>query len=203
MSSCSLSYLDGMLYHAAMILCGSDTVTDLVTGWIIMPLPHNIAQLLTSPYLNCNHFICCHCSNHFCCRVAMPSRCCFVIISTPENAVYPWHLHLYCCVHSERGAQIIVCFSSHNNNSGSCWVQLLLFLGGRWPDDAWFSHRSGDGPPLVVVLYSMASDGLKMLQSCGRRWWCCVCGWVYLLVGGPPRCPSPIFLNTVPPRRCS
>jgi hypothetical protein len=43
---------------AATILCGSDTVTDPVTSRIITPLPHDIAQLLTSPHVNCNHSIC-------------------------------------------------------------------------------------------------------------------------------------------------
>jgi hypothetical protein len=37
MSSCSLSYLGGVFDRAAMILCGSDAVTDPVTGWIIIP----------------------------------------------------------------------------------------------------------------------------------------------------------------------
>ncbi len=58
MSSCSLSYLGGMFNRAATILCGSDAVTDPVTGRIITPLSHNIAQLLTSPHVNCNHSIC-------------------------------------------------------------------------------------------------------------------------------------------------
>ncbi len=35
MSSCSLSYLGGVFDRAATILCGSDAVTDPVTGWII------------------------------------------------------------------------------------------------------------------------------------------------------------------------
>jgi len=35
MSSCSLYYLGGVFDRAAMISCGSDAVTDLVTGWII------------------------------------------------------------------------------------------------------------------------------------------------------------------------
>ena len=62
MSSCSLSYLGGVFDRAAMISCGSDAVTDPVTGRIITPLPHDIAQLLTSPHLNYNHSICCwHC----------------------------------------------------------------------------------------------------------------------------------------------
>ena len=36
MSLCSLSYLGGVLDRAAMISCGSDAVTDPVTGRIIM-----------------------------------------------------------------------------------------------------------------------------------------------------------------------
>ena len=35
MSSCSLSYLGGVFDRAAMISCGSDAVTDPVTGSII------------------------------------------------------------------------------------------------------------------------------------------------------------------------
>ena len=41
-------------------------------------------------------------------------------------------------------------FSRHNN-SGSCGVIRLIFLGGGWPDDVRFPRRSGDSPPLVVV----------------------------------------------------
>jgi hypothetical protein len=37
-----LSYLGGVFDRAAMISCGSDAVTDPVTGWIITPLPHDI-----------------------------------------------------------------------------------------------------------------------------------------------------------------
>jgi hypothetical protein len=47
MSSCSLSYLGGVFDRAAMILCGSDAVTDPVTGRIITPLP-KIRHSLTS-----------------------------------------------------------------------------------------------------------------------------------------------------------
>ncbi len=38
----------------------------------------------------------------------------------------------------------------------------LIFLGGRWPDDVWFPHRSGDSPPLVVV---WAEDASIMQQT--------------------------------------
>ena len=38
----------------------------------------------------------------------------------------------------------------------------LIFLGGGWPDDVWFPHRSGDSPPLVVV---WAEDASIMRQT--------------------------------------
>jgi hypothetical protein len=63
MSSCSLSYLGGVFDRAATISFGSDAVTDPISGRIITPLPHDIAQLLTFPYLNCIHSICC-CRRH-------------------------------------------------------------------------------------------------------------------------------------------
>jgi hypothetical protein len=67
MSSCSLSYLGGVFDRAATISCGSDAVTDPVTGTgrIITLLPHDIAQLLTSPHLNYNHSICRKCRRRF------------------------------------------------------------------------------------------------------------------------------------------
>ncbi len=58
MSLCLLSYLSGVLDRASVILCSSDAVTCPVLGQIITPLPHNIAQLLISPHLNCYHSIC-------------------------------------------------------------------------------------------------------------------------------------------------
>jgi len=58
MSSCSLSSLSDVFDHASMISCGSDAVTDPVTVRIITPLPNDIAQLLTSPHLNYNHYMC-------------------------------------------------------------------------------------------------------------------------------------------------
>jgi hypothetical protein len=48
-------------------------------------------------------------------------------------------------------AQILICFGSHINYSGSCGVIRLIFLGGGWPDDVRFPRRSEDSPPLVVV----------------------------------------------------
>ena len=91
MSLCSLSYLGGVLDRASAISCGSDAVTDPVTGRIITPLPQDIVQVLTSPHLNCNHSIC----RRF--VVTIPF-CCFVSISTLGNAVYSLHLRAYCCV---------------------------------------------------------------------------------------------------------
>ncbi len=45
MSSCSLSFLGGVFDRAARILCGSDAVTDPVTGWIITcPTPASISK---------------------------------------------------------------------------------------------------------------------------------------------------------------
>ena len=48
MSSCSLCYLGGVFDSAATILCGSDAVTDPVTGRIINMIP--------SPHLNVEVF---------------------------------------------------------------------------------------------------------------------------------------------------
>ena len=79
------NYLGGVLYRAVTILCGSDTVTDPVMGQIITPLPHNITQLLTSPYLYCNHSICCHCHClHFCCRC-----CCHYVVPFVVLLLFP------------------------------------------------------------------------------------------------------------------
>jgi hypothetical protein len=54
MSLCLLSYLVGVLDCVSAISCGPDAVTCPVTGRIITPLPHDIAQMLTSPHLNHN-----------------------------------------------------------------------------------------------------------------------------------------------------
>jgi hypothetical protein len=127
MSSCLLSYLGGVFDCTATILCGSDAVTDPVTGRIITPLSHDIAQLLTSPHLNCNHSICHH-------RFAVLLSSSLLLfhhyhpflllffISNLGNAVYSLRLRVYCCVHWERGLPILVCFGSHYKQSGSCGV---------------------------------------------------------------------------------
>ncbi len=102
MSSCLLSCLGGVFDRAAKISCGSDAVTDPVTGRIITPLPHDIAQLLTSPHLNCNHSICCCCCHRFvvvvvslllslslfCC--CCPRCCCYHLFLLFCFYFHPW-----------------------------------------------------------------------------------------------------------------
>ena len=102
MSSCLLSYLGGVFDRAATISCGSDAVTDPVTGWIITPLPHDIALLLTSPHLNCNHSICCSCCRCFVVVVVLsllslllfhhrcPRRCCYHLFLLFCFYFHPW-----------------------------------------------------------------------------------------------------------------
>ncbi len=146
MSLCSLSYLDGVLDRVSTISCGSDAVTCPVTGRIITPLPHDIAQLLTSPHLNCNHSICCR-------FVVTIPFCCFVFISTLGNAVYSLHLRAYCCV--KKGYQSLSASAVTINTLEV--AEYPLFLGGGWPDDVQFPRRSGDSPPLVIVWAENAS----------------------------------------------
>ena len=94
MSSCSLSYLDGVFDRASMISCGSDAVTDPVTGRIITPLPHDIAQLLTSPYSNCDQSICRRRRRHF----VIVVRVIVVVVVIPSlfvfNYFHPWKCSL-------------------------------------------------------------------------------------------------------------
>jgi hypothetical protein len=129
MSSCSLSYLGGVFDHAAMISCGSDAVTDPVMGWIITPLPHDIARLLTSPYLNCNQSICCCCRR---CFDTIPF--CFILFPPLE-------------MRSTLGVYVRIVVSVGNEGHKSSSVSAvtlitlevaecyLIFLGGRWPDE--------------------------------------------------------------------
>jgi hypothetical protein len=129
MSSCSLSYLDGVYDCAAMISCGSDAVTDPVAGWIITPLPHDIAQSLTSPYLNCNQSICRCCRRRF---DAIPF--CFKLFSPLEMRST---LGVY--------ARIVVSIGNEGHKSSSASAVTIntlevvechhIFLGGRWPDE--------------------------------------------------------------------
>jgi hypothetical protein len=163
MSSCSLSYLGGVFDRAATILCGSDAVTDLVTGWIITPLPHNIAQLLTSPHVNCNHSIC----RRFVVVVLvivslLPSL--FVVLFLFPPLDMRSTLYVY--------ARIVVPIGKEGYQSSSALAvtintlevveYCLIFLGGGWPDDVRFPRRLGDSPPLVVV---WAEDASIMWQT--------------------------------------
>ncbi len=163
MSSCSLSYLGGVFDRAATISCGSDAVTDPVTGRIITPLPHNIAQLLTSPHLNCNHSIC----HQFVVVVLV------VVLSLPSLFVVlflfpPLEMRSTLCIY----ARIVVSIGKEGYQSLSASAVTintlevaeypLIFLGGRWPDDVWFPRRSGDSPPLVIV---WAEDASIMRQK--------------------------------------
>ena len=70
----------------------------------------------------------------------------FLTISTLGNAVYSWRLRTYCCVHWEWRAQILICFGSHNNYSGSCRVPSDI-LGWRMARWARFSHIQGIAHP--------------------------------------------------------
>ena len=67
----SFELMLAILFKWRVGLCGLDIVWLLRshgsghTRRIITPLPHNIAQLLTSPHLNYNHSICCWHHWHF------------------------------------------------------------------------------------------------------------------------------------------
>ncbi len=158
MSSCSLSYLGGMFDRAVTILCCSDAVTNPFMGRIITPLPHDIAQLLTSQHVNCNHSIC----RWFVIVVLV------VVLSLPALFVVlflfpPLEMRSTLCVY----ARIVVSIGKEGYQSLSALAVTintlevaeyrLIFLGGRWPDDVQFPCRSGDSPPLVVVWAEDAS----------------------------------------------
>jgi hypothetical protein len=157
MSLCLLSYLGGVLDRASAISCGSDAVTCLVTGRIITPLPHNIAQSLTSPHLNCNHSICCQ----FVVIVLV------IVSSLPSLFVVlflfpPLEMWSTLCLY----ARIVVSIGKEGYqflSASAVTINTLevaeypLFLGNGWPDDVWFPRRSGDSPPLVIVWADNAS----------------------------------------------
>ena len=132
MSLCSLSYLGGVLDRASGISCGSDAVSCPVTGRIITPLPHDIAQMLTPPHLNHNLSICrCH------------WRCCFRCrCYHPFFALYfhPWKCGLLSSITLVFAVSILgtkgttphlLRLFSRQNNSGSCGVICLIFFGWR------------------------------------------------------------------------
>jgi hypothetical protein len=165
MSSCLLSYLGGVFDRAATISCGSDAVMDPFTGRIITPLPHNIAQLLTSPHVNCNHSIC----RQFVVIVLvivtlLPSL--FVVLFLFS----PLEMRSTLCAY----ARIVVSIGKEGYQSSSALAVTintlevaeyrLIFLGGGWPDDVRFPCRSGDSPPLVIVWAEDASIMRQMLM---------------------------------------
>ncbi len=129
MSLCSLSYLDGVLDRASTISCGSDTVTCPGMGRIITPLPHDIAQMLTSPHLNRNLYIC-----RCCCRCRFHRR-----RYHPFFVLYfhPWKCGLLSSITlvfvvsilgTEGTTPRLLCLFSRHNNSGSCGVIRLKFF---------------------------------------------------------------------------
>ena len=130
MSLCSLSYLGGVLDHVSAISCGSGAVTCPVTGRIITPLPHDIAQMLTAPHLNNNLSIC----RRHCCfyrRVNHPFfalhflswKCCLFLSITLVFVVS--------ILGTKGTTPHLLCLFSRHNNSGSCGVIRLIFFG-RW-----------------------------------------------------------------------
>jgi hypothetical protein len=127
MSLCSLSYLGGVLDRVSAISCGSDAVTCPVTGWIITPLPHYIAPMLTSPHLNRN-------LSYLSSSLLLSLLLFLLFISTLGNAVYSCLLRSFLlCPYWEQRAPLLVCFClfSRPNNSGSCRVICLIFFGWR------------------------------------------------------------------------
>jgi hypothetical protein len=163
LSLCSLSYLGGVLGRESAISCGSDAVTDPVTGWIITPLPHDIAQMLTSSHLNRNLSICSRCRCCFCRRRYHPF---FTLYFHPWKCGLLSSITLVFIVSilgtKDTTPRLLRLFSRHIN-SGSCGVIRLIFLGGGWPDDVRFPRRSGDSPPLVIIWW--AEDVLIMRQA--------------------------------------
>jgi hypothetical protein len=139
MSSCSLSYLGGVFNRAAMILCGSDAVMDPVMGRIITPLPHNNAQLLTSPHVNCNHSICC--------QFFIVVLVVFLLLPSLFVVLFlfpPLEMWSTLCVYvrivvsiGKEGYQSLAALAVTINTLEVAEYH-LIFLGGRWPDDIWF-----------------------------------------------------------------
>jgi hypothetical protein len=130
MSLCLLSYLGGVLDRASAISCGSDAVMCPVTGRIITPLPHDIAQMLMSPHLKCNPSICC--------RFCRFCRCRY----HPFFALYfhPWKCGLLSSITlvfvvsilgTKGTTPCLLCLFCRHNNFGSCGVICLIFFGWR------------------------------------------------------------------------
>ncbi len=163
MSSCSLSYLGGVFDRAATISCGSDAVTDLVTGQIITPLPHDIAQLLTSPHVNCNHSICCRFVAVVLVVVSLlPSLFVVLFLFPPLEMQSTLSVYARIVVFIGKEGYQSLSASAVPINTLEVAEYCLIFLGGGWPDDVRFPCRSGDSPPLVVV---WAKDASIMRQT--------------------------------------
>jgi hypothetical protein len=142
MSSCSLSYFGGAFDRAATILCGSDAVTDPVAGRIITPLPHNIAQLLTSPHVNCNHSIC----HRFVVVVlvvvsSLPSLFVVLFLFPPLEMQSTLCLYAHIVVSIGKEGYQSLSALSVTINTLEVVEYRLIFLGGGWPDDVRFPHR--------------------------------------------------------------
>jgi hypothetical protein len=124
---------------------------------IITPLPHDIAQLLTSPHFELQFSICCQ----FVVIVLV------VVSSLPSLFVVlflfpPLEMQSTLCIY----ARIVVSIGKEGYQSSSASAVTIntlkvaeypLFLGGGWPDDVRFPRRSGDSPPLVIVWAEDAS----------------------------------------------
>ncbi len=163
MSSCLLSYLGGVFDCAATILCGSNAVTDPVTGRIITPLPQDIAQLLTSPHVNCNHSICCWFVIILLIVVSsLPSLFVVLFLFPPLEMRSTLCVYAHIVVSIEKEGYQSLSASAVTINTLEVAKYCLIFLGGGWPDDVWFPRRSGDSPPLVVV---WAEDASIMRQT--------------------------------------
>ncbi len=197
MSSCSLSYLGGVFDRAATISCGSDAVTDLVTGWIITPLPHNIAQLLTPPHLNCNHL--------FVIDLLLLSSLLFRHYH--PFLLFYFYFHPWKCGLLSAFMRVLLCpLRKRVTNPRLLWQSLWILW--KLQSTVWYSWVA-DGQMMLGSLVDQGiahpwlSYGLKMLWLCGRRWWCSHLRLgIFISRGRHPGTPVNLFFNAVPPRCC-
>ncbi len=95
---------------------------------------------------------------------SIPSLFCFLFLPLEMWSTLVFYACFVVSILGTKGTtppRLIHLFSRHNN-SGSCGVIRLIFLGGGWPDDVRFPCRSGDSPPLVII---WAEDVSIMRQS--------------------------------------
>jgi hypothetical protein len=128
-----------ILFRWRVRSCGSDAVTDPVTGWIIPPLPHNIAQLLTSPHLK-SFYLLSLLLSLFCCRCTWHCQCCYTnpfwFFLFPPLEMWST-VGVYACIIVSIGNE------GHKSSSASGVTIItlevaecrLIFLGGGWPDE--------------------------------------------------------------------